>query len=116
MVIVDFVELEQAHHYILHNSAEVQWIQNEHTCTFILWFRNQVLKELSNPNNAVSETLRWLAERPKVHVFIYSSYIVNGYQFYTRMKDMQSTTQNSGDTLVVQVLHVSSAKDMQSTV
>ena len=56
---VDVVELEQAHLYILHNFEEVtpyviehlpyvrrmnvsksrrdQWIQKEHTCTFIAW-------------------------------------------------------------------------------
>ena len=53
----------------------------------------------------------WLAERLNVHVFRYSSYMVNGYQFYTRMEDMYSTIQNSGITLVEQALHVSSAKD-----
>ncbi|KAL5580717.1 hypothetical protein UlMin_013159 [Ulmus minor] len=106
MAIVDPFELEQAHLYIIHNSTEVvpyvnqhlvrreQWIHNEHTHTFISWFKNQILQELSHPNNIVSETLRWLSERPKVHVFKYSSYMVNGYQFYTRMKDMLSTIQN----------------------
>ena len=80
MVIVDTFELEQAHLYILHNYVEVvpyvnqhlayvrnlyankskreHWIQNEHTHTFISWFRNHILQELSNPKNTVSETLR----------------------------------------------------------
>ncbi|KAL5561736.1 hypothetical protein UlMin_031483 [Ulmus minor] len=123
MVIVDPFKLEQAHLYILHNSTEVvpyvtqhlarreQWIQNEHTRTLISWFRNQILQELSNPNNTVSKTLMWLSERPKVHVFRYNSYTVKGYQFYTRMKDMWSIVQNSGVTLVAQALHVLSAKD-----
>ena len=133
MVLVDTFELEQAHIYILYKSTKVvayvnqhlvnvrllyanksrreQWIQNEHTYTFISWFMNQILKELSNPNNTMSKTLRWLSERPNMHVFRYSSYTVNGYQFYTTIKDMRSIVQNSGITLVVQALHVSSAKD-----
>ncbi|KAL5543106.1 hypothetical protein UlMin_010816 [Ulmus minor] len=121
MVIIDPFELEQAHMYILHNYVEVvlyvnqhlveHWIQNENTHSFIIWFREQILQELSNPNNTVSETLRWLSERPKVYIFRYSSYMLNGYQFYTKINDMWSTVQNSGVTLVAQALHVSSAKD-----
>ena len=87
-----------------------QWTQNEHTHTFISWFKNHILKELSNPNNTVSETLRWLPNKPKVHVFRYSSYTINRYKFYTRMKDMWITIQNCRVNLVVQASQVSSTK------
>ena len=65
MVIVDTLELEHAHFYILHNYVEVapyvtehlayvhinestskreQWIQNKHNHTFIAWFRKWILE------------------------------------------------------------------------
>ncbi|KAK7256311.1 hypothetical protein RIF29_29752 [Crotalaria pallida] len=63
-----------------------------------------------NPDS-VSERLRWLANGPSIHVLSYTGYLINGYTFYTKEQDDQSTIQNSGVTLVAEAMHVSSAND-----
>ncbi|CAK8541771.1 unnamed protein product [Lathyrus sativus] len=45
------------------------------------------------------------------NVLSYFGYIINKYTFYTKEHDHQSTMPNSGVTLVVEYVHISSSKD-----
>ncbi|KAL6544843.1 hypothetical protein OROMI_023705 [Orobanche minor] len=112
------ITLEQRHRVhlcILHNSVDVEpfvklhkqmmsqnhpdrdlnWIQVEHNRTFIDWFRNHISEKLLG-NESVSERVKWLSRGPDTHVFSYKCYLINGYTFYTRDHDENSTMQNSG--------------------
>ncbi|KAK7308485.1 hypothetical protein VNO77_42092 [Canavalia gladiata] len=100
IVTISRTEWEQAHLYVLHNTNEVEPFIERH---------KNILRTI-NPSS-ISENLRWLASGPSVHVISYSGYLINGYTFYTKEQDSQSTMQNSGVTLVAQSLHVSSSKD-----
>ncbi|KAK2443585.1 hypothetical protein QL285_014674 [Trifolium repens] len=46
------------------------------------------------------------------YLFSYTGYAINGYTFYTKEHDDESTMQNSGVTLVAKSMHISSAKDI----
>ena len=114
------VQSDQAHLYVLHNTVEVEpyvemhkniiksqnpsktenWIAKEHNQTFILWLRGHIFELLRENSNSVSERIKWLSNGPRVDVFSYSSYLINGYTFYTKEHDEQSIMQNSGVTLV----------------
>ncbi|KAL6580203.1 hypothetical protein OROMI_008227 [Orobanche minor] len=112
------ITLEQrrrVHLYILHNSVDVlpfvklhkqiishehldrdlNWIEVEHNRTFIDWFRNHISEKLLQ-NESISEMVKWLSRGPDTHVFSYKCYLINGYTFYTRDHDENSTMQNSG--------------------
>jgi hypothetical protein len=62
-------------------------IEREHNRRFATW-----LKEEAN----VSESVRWLADRPRINVQTWQGYDINGYTFYTESQDAKSTVQNSG--------------------
>ncbi|KAK7308273.1 hypothetical protein VNO77_41875 [Canavalia gladiata] len=131
IVTISRTEWEQAHLYVLHNTNEVEpfierhknilrslnpnrnenWITREHNREFITWLKENIFAELAINPSSISENLRRLASGPSVHVISYSGYLINGYTFYTKEQDSQSTMQNSGVTLVAQSLHVSSSKD-----
>lgn len=81
----------QAHHIVLQHLSEVhpyldqhmsilrqqnpskgeRWVTNEHNNTFISWFKDTVMQELSQVSNNISETIRWLAYGPGVLVNSY---------------------------------------------
>ena len=46
-----------------------------------------------------SETLRKLADGPKINVITWRGYDINKYSFYTKAQDDKSTMQNSGVSL-----------------
>ncbi|XP_050160368.1 uncharacterized protein LOC126633878 [Malus sylvestris] len=124
---------QQAHHYVLDNTLEVEpyikehkkslikehpkksknlkWLQDEHNRTFIYWLQKKVEDELNVPNNHISETLRWIAHGPRDEVTKYSGYSVNGCNFHTKSRDDSQVTQNSGVSLVANTMQISSAKD-----
>ncbi|XP_031108728.1 uncharacterized protein LOC116013221 [Ipomoea triloba] len=101
---------DQAHHLVLQHLSEVhtyldqhmsilrqqnpskgeRWITNEHNNTFISWFKDTVMQELSQVSNNISETIRWLAWGPSVLVDSYEGYDINGYTFYTKCRDGKS--------------------------
>ncbi|KAL2921799.1 30S ribosomal protein S6 [Bienertia sinuspersici] len=120
-----------AHTYILHNEEEVapyvekhmthlrktrrkeneKSLANEHNKSFWYWFKNQVMNELENSPDSVSDRLKSLAYGPNYNASSYTGYVINGYTFYTRSQDDNSTMQNSGVTLEAETMHFSSAKD-----
>ncbi|XP_058733075.1 uncharacterized protein LOC131604664 [Vicia villosa] len=132
VVTISNIELEQAHLYVLHNADEVElyvekhkeelkslnhnksenWLTKEHNRSFISWLKNHIFLEFARKPDSISERLRWLANGPNVDVLSYSSYVINNYTFFTKERDLQSTMQNSGVTLVAQSMHISSAKDV----
>ena len=93
MVTISQDLLYQAHKYFLNNSYEIQpyineyidyirrtnpvissrekWAADEHNKSFINWFRNQIVVELTNSPKSVSNTLRWLAHGPHMIVSSY---------------------------------------------
>ena len=117
--------------YVLHNDDEVQpyvtihidqlsrlnmnrnqnWITREHNRSFVTWLKNHIMSKFDIDPGSISNRLRWLANGPSLHVFSYTGYVINGYTFYTKEQDDQTTMQNSGVTLVAEAMHVSSAKD-----
>ena len=119
-------EVDQAHLYVLNNTVEVipyisehideikcthprmseKWALNEHTKTFLSWFKKKVY---ATPN--VSETLLRLARGPNTDVITYGGYYINNYCFYSKMEDDKSRVQNSGVTLQAEAVHFSSSKD-----
>ncbi|XP_019163443.1 PREDICTED: uncharacterized protein LOC109159786 [Ipomoea nil] len=121
----------QAHYLVLQHLSEVHpcleqhlsiirqqnpskgemWVTKEHNCTFITWFKDTVMQELSQVPNNITETIRWLAYGPGLVVSTYEGYDINGYTFYTKRQDQKSIVQNSGVTLVAQSREYSSAKD-----
>ena len=96
----------QAHRYVLNNTDEIQsyinkymdyirhinptksrsekWVIDEHNKSFIKWFQNLVVSQLSTKSNCISETLRWLANEPRMDVLFYRGYPTNDYCFYTK--------------------------------
>ena len=116
----------QAHLYILNNTDEVmsyidahktivkannprqleKWILMEHNKTFMPWFKDEVLKDLTT-----SETLTWLAAGLKFDVISCTTYKVNNCIFYTKYMDENSTVQNFGVTFEVESMQFSTSKD-----
>ena len=96
-------ELKQAHLYILNNSNEVvsyivhqkalvkesnqkmtkNKVLKEHNKTFLNWFKDIIFGD----NNAF-ETLRKLADEPKINVRTWKGYDMNKYSFYTKSQDV----------------------------
>ncbi|XP_074283850.1 uncharacterized protein LOC141608390 [Silene latifolia] len=88
----------KAHIYVLQQSDEVQpyltrhkqvlasehpsrgerWLMQEQNHTFINWFYDEVMQELSNDSNDVSNTIKWLAYGPRESVTSYEGFTING--------------------------------------
>ncbi|XP_021768464.1 uncharacterized protein LOC110732769 [Chenopodium quinoa] len=77
------------------SKTDLQLIK-EHNCSFLTWFKDRVMSQLSTTPNDVSDTLRWLAYGSKCQVISYEGYDINGYSFYTSRQDDKTTMQNSG--------------------
>ncbi|KAL6195847.1 hypothetical protein ACLB2K_031464 [Fragaria x ananassa] len=75
------------------------------------WKDILVSNELQNLGNIVSETIRWMSVRPNNVEATFSGYKVNGVEFYAKQRDNIRSMQNSGVSLVADVMLVSSAKD-----
>ena len=124
-------KLHMAHTYILHNEDEVvpyigkhmahlrknrrkvaeKALTIEHNKTFSKWFKDQVMNELKDSSNSISNRLKSLAYGPHFNASFYAAYVINGCTFYTRSQDEISTMQNSGVTVEAEAMHFSSAKD-----
>ncbi|KAM7251547.1 hypothetical protein ACFE04_023430 [Oxalis oulophora] len=81
--VVDADHLQQNHFYVLQNTLDVmpyveehmqmlsskatlvrkgpQWVQNEHSRTFVSWFKQKVRSQLTSDEDGISETIRWLS-------------------------------------------------------
>ncbi|XP_019197730.1 PREDICTED: uncharacterized protein LOC109191558 [Ipomoea nil] len=88
----------QAHHLVLQQLSEVHpyleqhlsiirqqnpskgemWVTKEHNSTFITWFKDTVMQELSQVPNNITETIRWLSYGPRFVVSTYEGYDING--------------------------------------
>lgn len=123
------IDWEQACLHVLHNTLEVmpfveihmneirgenpkkakneKWTQEEHNRSFQKWLGTH----LFNSTEPHSETLMKLSGAPSSMVMRYTSWLANGYTFYTRERDNKHPVQNSGVTIRAEGLHVSSAKD-----
>ena len=129
----DYELLQQAHLYVLHNSAEVdkyikvymnylkekyprqskseKWLQDQHNKTFIDWLKDHIYANLEETSNSVSEDVILLSNGPSQTVTKYTSYSINGYYFYTRERDEKHPVQNSGVSIEAEAMHIASAKD-----
>ncbi|PKA60262.1 hypothetical protein AXF42_Ash008321 [Apostasia shenzhenica] len=132
--IVDLNLLNQAHLYVLHNTAIIDpyiekhmeqlrienplhsrdevWIQNKHIKEFIKWFKNHIFTLLQRPDGVMlDKSLKYLSFLPNRCVLQYDGYYISGYQFSTKNYDNKRAAQNSGVSLVAQTMQISSAKD-----
>ena len=66
---------------------------------------------MATNRSSISDRLRWLENGLSVNVLSYIGYLINENAFYTKDHDDQNTMQNNGVTLVVESMHMSSAKD-----
>ncbi|XP_074307835.1 uncharacterized protein LOC141642788 [Silene latifolia] len=117
---------EQAHRYALFNSDsnEVdQYIKGHETFVNSLrrnnkWKRARShchefaswLKEKATEEN-ISDNIFWLAKGPSPTARRYKGYYANGYDFYTKSRDAQCKTQNSGVTLAAVTSSFASSRD-----
>ncbi|XP_042386572.1 uncharacterized protein LOC121978271 [Zingiber officinale] len=132
-IVVQQVDLQQAHLTVLENMEEVspyiiehktflksmfpkkekdeRWIQDAHNKRFIDWFRAKVAAEIDSCNGGTTSTLTWLAHGPRVQILKYNSYVLNGNLYQTKARDVYRVCQNSGVSLVANTMLVCSAKD-----
>ncbi|CAH1412702.1 unnamed protein product [Lactuca virosa] len=130
--VVDAQLLDQAHLYVLRNTAVVEpyieqhmlelkdlnprharkstWLQSQHSRAFISWFKKEVGKRLANGED-ICDDVRWLAKGPNFVVSKYSGFAINEYHFHTTSRDESRTTQCSGVSLVAHTMQIASAKD-----
>jgi len=88
-----------------------RWLTIEHNRSFIEWFKNRVLFQLSQTNHDISDTIKWLAYGPQLQVNPYEGYDINGYVFYMKRRDEKSKMQNSGVCVVASSREFASAKN-----
>ena len=56
--------------------------------------------------HVVTQTIRWLSQGPRPYIFQHPGYDINGFHFVTRDRDLNRVTQNSGVSLVAQIILV----------
>ncbi|GKC11007.1 hypothetical protein Tco_1007789 [Tanacetum coccineum] len=69
-----------------------------HNEQFATWLKDKVATNMGQPN--VDRIVERLEEGPRLLVKTYQGYEINGYTFYTKMRDEKSTVQNSRVTWV----------------
>ncbi|XP_060183378.1 uncharacterized protein LOC132613386 [Lycium barbarum] len=121
---LDDKSLNQAHRYILSNCEEIQDYVREHELevnsherrskwrkakthsqNFAQWFESRVL------HDDVPDLIKQLSRGPSSIAKRYSGYLINGYRFHVRQRDVRRKTQNSGITLVALTTSFASSKD-----
>ncbi|XP_060211782.1 uncharacterized protein LOC132639346 [Lycium barbarum] len=90
---LDDKSLNQAHRYILRNCEEIQ---------------DYVSRVL---HDDVPDLIKQLSRGPSSIAKRYSGYLINGYRFHVRQRDVRRKTQNSGITLVALTTSFASSKD-----
>ncbi|XP_042419324.1 uncharacterized protein LOC122007859 [Zingiber officinale] len=127
-IIVQQIDLQQAHLTVLENTEEIspyiiehksflktmfpkkqkdaRWIQDAHNkrnaCRWL---------EIDSCNGGMTSSLRWLAHGPRVRVLKCDSYVINGNLYQTKERDDEKVCQNSGVSLLANTMLVCSAKD-----
>ncbi|XP_071933260.1 uncharacterized protein [Coffea arabica] len=117
VIYLDDVSWVQAHRYVLGNLETVDPFRREHKHlltlekshmsnyemkkihneTFYKWFKKHVEDlEKSNSCHDYYKEIAYLAAGPDIWTKSYSSYIVNGFHFHTKKREMRRQTQNSG--------------------
>ncbi|KAL9422451.1 hypothetical protein AB3S75_034677 [Citrus x aurantiifolia] len=101
--IVPFNQWQQAHLYVLANTNDVQpyinehfkylkelhpikskrekWLHDKHSKMLIGWLRLKIEQQLNSSSHGISESLRWIAQGPRLEVIKYSEYVVNDCRF-----------------------------------
>ncbi|KAE8720902.1 hypothetical protein F3Y22_tig00017996pilonHSYRG00070 [Hibiscus syriacus] len=100
--VVDDKLLDEAHLYVLRNTADVE--------PYIDWLKTKVDTHFANGED-ICESVRWLAKGPSFVVKKYSGFAINEYRFHTTSRDESRTTQCSGVSLVAYAMQIASAKD-----
>ena len=77
----------------------------------MFFYCTKVEQQLNSSSHGISESLRWIAQGPRLEVIKYSGYVINDCRFYTKELDDARVVQNSGVTLMAKALQISSAKD-----
>ncbi|XP_062005957.1 uncharacterized protein LOC133723145 [Rosa rugosa] len=88
-----------------------RWLTDKQNSTFPNWIKERVVEALGDPNNDISDSLRWIADGVNSDVPTFSSYMVNGVHFNTKERDDVTKVQNSGVFLHAHALQVAGAKD-----
>ncbi|XP_019172841.1 PREDICTED: uncharacterized protein LOC109168279 [Ipomoea nil] len=104
-------EWEQSHRYILANDVEIDQYAKEHMAHLKATLRGKVGRAINDSTHEISERLKWLAHGPRNQVLKYSGYLIEGVTFHTKDRDNLRAVQNSGVSLVGNIMQVSSAKD-----
>ncbi|EEE66809.1 hypothetical protein OsJ_23561 [Oryza sativa Japonica Group] len=71
-------------------------VEKRHDKEFFVWFKNPIFEKHSKGSPDISEELFALARGPDARVTHYTSYMINGWRFNTRDRDMLVQSQNSG--------------------
>ena len=61
----------------------------EHTKNYTEWLKNRLAQ------GSIDEIATWLAQKPSPTVLTYQAYDINGYTFYTKERDQETSYQNS---------------------
>ncbi|XP_062100095.1 uncharacterized protein LOC133805968 [Humulus lupulus] len=77
----------------------------------VMHVEKNVVNDLRNPLNNVSDIIKWICRGPSLNVTKFSSYMVNGTKFTTMERDKNRNTQNSGVSLIATTFQVSTSKD-----
>ncbi|XP_070024045.1 uncharacterized protein [Nicotiana sylvestris] len=107
-----YLEIKQAHFYILQNCAESgsfiekhleiltkennRNVAKRHKEKFPLWFQKKVLQLKYNGDNRITDQLLALARGPDLRVECHNGYVLNGFRFRTMASEKFLKTQNSG--------------------
>jgi hypothetical protein len=67
------------------------WITRHHIDSFAVWLRQKFIGD-----DTIDEQLQWLARGTSITIMQYQGYEINGYTFYMRSQNGNSTNQNSG--------------------
>ncbi|KAK1406297.1 hypothetical protein QVD17_41590 [Tagetes erecta] len=133
---IDEKSLTQAHRYVLFNVESVTPFRDEHKQIvkgqhnrsrriseyemnkihgqqFADWFKKRVVS-LEEQGDEVTEDLKWLSRGPLRSVKRYSGYLVKGYRFHTKKREVSLSTQNSGVVVTVEGESYASSRDRRS--
>ncbi|XP_020968056.1 uncharacterized protein LOC107618653 isoform X3 [Arachis ipaensis] len=124
LIILDEKSLLQANAYVLNNCVNVEPYMREHgeqqkqakkkrkwnvvkdqNEDFIAWFTGRAMKD------DVPGWIRQLSKGPNKVAKSFSAYVVNGYRFHTKRREVMRKTQNSGVTVVAETTSFASVKD-----
>lgn len=89
-----------------HLEKDEKLLEERHVDTFSGWLGDRV--RYGDSSN-MSDTVKWIALRPKAHMVSYTGFIINGNRFH--VDDVKRTTQNSGVHVEADTMCRASARD-----